>query len=173
VTWIPTRRGRGQISSRPVFAGPWSSTKAAVAAIGAGGHILVHACEQLLGRYEVPHFGSSDLVHGDFRLGNVLLDDHRQLSAVIDIEALGSGTRVFDYATLLDHQEADYDAITLLIGAAKDVAGPAVLAHCFAHVALDLVLFLHRRFPTPGAAVPNQRAGALSQRVTAMSRLLT
>ena len=106
-------------------------------------------------------------------MGNVLFDDHRQLSAVIDIEALGSGTRVFDYATLLDHQEADDDTTALLIGAAIDVAGPAVLAHCFAHVALDLVLFLHRRFPTPGAAVPNQGPKALSQRVTAMSRLLT
>jgi hypothetical protein len=60
------------------------------------------------------------------------------VTGVIDIEALGSGTRAFDYATLLDYDLADATAVELLVAAGTEVAGPAVLAHCFVHVVLDL-----------------------------------
>jgi hypothetical protein len=41
----------------------------------------------------------------------------QDLDWVADIEALGSGTRVFDYATLLHQQQADDDAVRLLVDA--------------------------------------------------------
>ena len=153
------------------FAAHWSSITAAVEATGAGGRGLVQVCARLLARFEMPTFPLSDLVHGDFRLGNVLFDDER-VSGVIDIEALGSGTRVFDYATLLDHQPAEEDALQLLVDAGSQVASPAVLAYCQVHVLLDLALFMHRRLPTADPAEPDRRANALAARAQFVGRVL-
>ncbi|RCK68922.1 hypothetical protein DT076_13465 [Desertihabitans brevis] len=58
---------------------------------------------------------------------------------MVDIEAIGSGSRVFDYATLLDHQRIEPAALELLVTAAAAVAGPGLLRACFDLVALDLV----------------------------------
>lgn len=139
----------------------------AVAAIDAGGQALVDRCVRLLAHFGQPVFPRVDLVHGDFRLGNILLVDG-SVSGVVDIEALGSGTRVFDYATLLDHDLADDAAVTLLIDAAKQIAGPAVLAHCFVHVAIDLALFMNRRVPSIRRSFLDTRLSALADRVGLM-----
>ena len=82
------------------------------------------------------------MVHGDFRPANILFD-HGTVSGVIDIEAIGSGTRVFDYATFLDHPDIDTDALQLIVMTAAGIAGPAVLRACFARVALDLASFIY------------------------------
>jgi aminoglycoside phosphotransferase (APT) family kinase protein len=51
-----------------------------------------------------PHRGfelpTGDLVHGDLNPDNVLLDGDR-ISALIDVEAVGRGSRMHDLATLL------------------------------------------------------------------------
>lgn len=125
------------------FSDEWASTIADVSATGGAGAELVEQASRLLSRYEFPLFPQADLVHGDFRLGNIVFDDDA-VSGVIDIEALGSGTRVFDYATLLDDDRADASAVQLLVDAGSDVAGPAVLAHSLVHVFLDLARFMHR-----------------------------
>jgi Ser/Thr protein kinase RdoA (MazF antagonist) len=153
------------------FRNEWTSTITQVNATGAGGVRLARLCAQLLSRYELPVLPAADMVHGDFRLGNILFD-HGRVSGVIDIEALGSGTRAFDYATLLDHQAADDGAVELLLDAGSQVAGSAVLAYCFAHVVLDLVLFMHRRLPTADSTEPDRRAEALSNRVQLAARIL-
>lgn len=142
-----------------------------VSATGVAGVELSARTAQLVSRYDVPVFPRSDLVHGDFRLANVLFDDDT-VRGVIDIEALGSGTRAFDYATLLDHEVADDSAVELLVAAGSQVAGPAVLAHCFAHVVLDLALFVHRHPLTAGTDQADQRMRSLAARVELVSRLL-
>lgn len=43
---------------------------------------------------------SDDLVHGDINLGNALIDADGNLVGVIDITALGAGSRAIDYAAL-------------------------------------------------------------------------
>ncbi len=145
----------------------FAASRAAVAAIGPAGRALVDYCDRLLDHFEQPVLPRTDLVHGDFRLGNILLVDGR-VSGVVDIEALGSGTRVFDYATLLDHHPADDEAVALLMDAAKQVAGPAVLAHCFVHVVVDLALFMHQRMPTAQRPALNGKLRALADRVQQM-----
>lgn len=149
----------------------WPSTCAAASATGSESARLVDEGVRLMNRYEPPVLPSHDLVHGDFRLSNILWAGD-QVSGVIDIEALGSGSRVFDYATLLDHEAADEAAIELLVAAGARVAGPAALAWCLVHVCLDLVLFMARRRSARKAAEVEQRSRALRERVELVARLL-
>jgi aminoglycoside phosphotransferase (APT) family kinase protein len=154
------------------FRDEWTSTISDVSATGDAGVELAEHAARLLSRYELPVFPNVDLVHGDFRLGNILFDE-KAVSGVIDIEALGSGTRAFDYATLLDHDLADDTAVELVVAAGSEVAGPAVLASCLVHVVLDLARFMHR---SPLPAVTHQadrRMVGLSNRVQFVARLLT
>lgn len=153
------------------YATQWAVTVAAVAAVGPGGRSLVEATNTLLARFDAPSFPSQDLVHGDFRLANLLFDGER-VSGVVDIEALGSGSRAFDYATLLDHHEADEDAVKLLVAAGVQAAGPAALAYCLVHVLLDLVMFMSRRILTIDPAHPDQRAHTLAARAALVDRML-
>ncbi len=68
----------------------------------------------------------------------------------------------------LDHEPADDAAVTLLIDAAKQVAGPAVLAHCLVHVVVDLALFMHRRMPSAQRPSLDGRLNALADRARQM-----
>jgi len=132
--------------TRDRLAGGWDHTRKAIASSSTQGPGFVESIDALLasfGRVELP---AGDLVHGDFRLDNVLFDSER-VAAVIDIEALGSGTRAFDYATLLTVDDADPAGWELTRLAGEQVAGPGVLAHCFALVALDLAEFVRQRVP--------------------------
>ncbi|MGW0708283.1 phosphotransferase family protein [Streptomyces sp. NPDC002643] len=119
------------------------------------GRELVGVCERLLAAHGPVTLPTGDLVHGDFRPGNILFHAGR-VTGVVDIEALGSGTRAFDYATLLSTPDLTPAAVRMLRAAGEEVAGPGVLAYCFAHVALDLAVFVHRR---------NLRAGIESVRM--------
>lgn len=115
-----------------------------LAQTGPPGRRLVDACEQLLATHGPVTLPTGDLVHGDFRPSNILFDAGR-VSGVIDIEALGSGTRVFDYATLLSAHDITPEAMDLLCTAGELVAGPPALAYCYAHIALGLAVFVHQR----------------------------
>ncbi|MEU8832217.1 aminoglycoside phosphotransferase family protein [Streptomyces sp900116325] len=130
------------------------------AEIGPTGRDLVNACERLLAAHGTVTLPTGDLVHGDFRPGNILFHADR-VSAVVDIEALGSGTRVFDYATLLSAHDITPAALQLLCAAGARVAGPGALAYCFVHVVLDLAVFVHRRNLRPGI----QNVSTLHERV--------
>lgn len=114
---------------------------------GATGRKPAHACGQLPAAHGPVALPSGDLVHGDFRPGNILFHADR-ISGVIDIEALGSGTRVFDYATLLSAHDITPGAMGILSTAGERVAG--ALAYCFAHVVLELTAFVHHRELEPG-----------------------
>ncbi|WP_369069076.1 phosphotransferase [Kineococcus terrestris] len=66
-----------------------------------------------------------DLVHGDLSEGNVLLVDGR-LSGVVDVEALGHGSRLHDLATLTVHSalRGEDSCTARLLEAACEVADP-------------------------------------------------
>ncbi|MFB7763310.1 MULTISPECIES: phosphotransferase [Streptomyces] len=132
--------------ARNRLAGEWDHARQAVADSGGEGRRFVAALDALVASFGQVELPSEDLVHGDFRLDNVLLRWGRVV-AVIDIEALGSGTRAFDYATLLTVDDMDRTGWDLTRAAGEQVAGPGVLAHCFTLVALDLVDFVRQRNP--------------------------
>lgn len=150
----------------------WTSTLSEVSATGVAGAELAEHAARLLSLYEIPVFPKADLVHGDFRLGNILFNEET-VSGVIDIEALGSGTRAFDYGTLLDHDLADDTAVELLVAAGSEVSGRAVLAYCLVHVVLNLALFMHRSRLSAVTHQADRRIAALSTRVQFVSRLLS
>jgi aminoglycoside phosphotransferase (APT) family kinase protein len=145
----------------------WTSTVAAVRDVG--GEDLVEACTRMLSTHDDPDLPEGDLVHGDFRLSNVLFVDDR-VAGVVDIEAVGSGSRVFDYATALDSRSADDTAIAFLVDAAVRATRPGVLARCLVHVVLDLVLFVRDHPET--LTSPAGRARELAQRVRLVSENL-
>jgi aminoglycoside phosphotransferase (APT) family kinase protein len=91
----------------------------------------------------------ADLVHGDFNSCNIFLHDSA-VSGVIDVEALGSGTRAVDYAWLLrEAYVEDYgqEVIAMIRSAGERVAGPRVLAVCMAATVFDIVRFKLRHQP--------------------------
>jgi aminoglycoside phosphotransferase len=90
-----------------------------------------------------------DLVHGDFNSCNIFLRDDT-VSGVIDVEALGSGTRAVDYAWLLREAHVeDYgpEVIAMIRRAGEAVAGPRVFAVCMAATVFDIVRFKLRYQP--------------------------
>jgi aminoglycoside phosphotransferase (APT) family kinase protein len=89
---------------------------------------------------------STDLVHGDLHPGNVLVADGRVVG-VIDVEAIGSGTRAIDLAPLLATayaQGASPRTVATLGRAAAAPAGPAGLVLCTAASFFTMTMFLAR-----------------------------
>ena len=145
--------------------------RAGAVAAGDAGQDLAAACDRLLdplaGEIAWPR---ADMVHGDFRLANILFQ-HGTVAGVIDIEAIGSGTRVFDYATLLDHSRIDPGALELLVETAVGIAGSGVLRACFAWVALDLARFMAATTLPNAQEHLDNRVRELTGRVIAVDRL--
>ncbi|WP_286344162.1 aminoglycoside phosphotransferase family protein [Frondihabitans sucicola] len=138
------------------------SLRVAAQATGHDGRRLLGLCERLTRDADRIDWPRTDLVHGDFRPANVLFD-RGLISGVIDIEAIGSGPRAFDYATLLSHLSIESDALALLVAAGCASSRPAVLRACVGHVFLDLVRFMSRN-PEIGARERAERARALGDR---------
>jgi hypothetical protein len=90
-----------------------------------------------------------DLVHGDLSSHNVLVD-RGSVTGVLDIEALGSGTRVIDLAGILREGHlwrGDRMALRRLRRAAEAIAGHGVLTVCVAANVLSAVALALRRRP--------------------------
>ncbi|WP_328325088.1 aminoglycoside phosphotransferase family protein [Kribbella sp. NBC_00382] len=101
---------------------------------------LCHGLENL----ELP---SGDLVHGDLSTNNVLVQDGR-VTGVVDIEALGSGTRVFDLASLLREGylwRGDPSALATIRTEAERIAGPDVLKICVSSTVFEVLDFERAR----------------------------
>ena len=117
--------------------------------LGPSGTELIARYDRLLASYGVVDLPRGDMVHGDFNTCNILLD-RGAVSAVIDIEELGSGTRVIDYGCLLrEAYVAHYDpeVRVLVRRAGEAVAGPGALAVCVAAAAFFIVGFKRRYQP--------------------------
>jgi aminoglycoside phosphotransferase (APT) family kinase protein len=132
--------------ARDRLAGGWDHARKAMAGSGPRGLRFVASIDALFAFFGQVELPTGDLVHGDFRLDNILFSSE-QVAAVVDIEALGSGTRAFDYATLLTVDDVDPAGWELTRIAGEQVAGPGVLAHCFALVALELADFVRQHAP--------------------------
>lgn len=106
-----------------------------------------------------PHRGvnlrATDLVHGDFNAGNIFLLDGR-ISAVVDVEALGKGSRFHDLATLLVYARlfnSEPGACDTLLAYAHRDAAPGELEVSFAACLLGLLAFLTEHHPENAATI--------------------
>jgi len=96
------------------------------------------------------HLPSGDMVHGDFNSCNIFLDSGA-VSGVIDIEAIGSGTRAVDYAWLLREAYLENygpEVIAMIRRAGEAVAGPEALRVCMAATVFDIFRFKLRHQPS-------------------------
>jgi aminoglycoside phosphotransferase (APT) family kinase protein len=86
-----------------------------------------------------------DLVHGDFHKGNVLLEGER-ITALVDVEMLGKGSRFHDVATLIGFKvvfgagPAD-PVLEPLIAYGKKHAAPGEFEVCMTAVIVDFLGF--------------------------------
>jgi aminoglycoside phosphotransferase (APT) family kinase protein len=124
---------------------------------GEAGSTVVDAFDRLcrpLADLELP---ARDMVHGDFSLDNFLVLDG-QVSGVIDIEAIGSGSRVFDLAAVIRSaylRDAEASGLDRVRQVAENVAGPDVLRIFAAATLYDILIFgLERWEHGIDAAVP-------------------
>ncbi|WP_020576811.1 aminoglycoside phosphotransferase family protein [Actinopolymorpha alba] len=118
--------------------------------IGSAGVELVEHFDAVLAPYTALDLPGGDLVHGDFNTCNVLTHHDGGVSAVIDVDACGSGTRAVDYARLLREayvRGGEPEAIAAIRLAGEAVAGPGVLAICAAATAFDITHFMYRYDP--------------------------
>ena len=112
---------------------------------------LVDRFVELCADHREHRLPNADLVHGDLHPDNVLVSG-RRIVAVIDVEAIGSGTRTVDLAGLLRTayaQKAPPGVLAALRDAAAAPAGPAGLVLCTAAGFFAMTVFLARRDP-PG-----------------------
>jgi len=105
---------------------------------------------------------NDDLVHGDLNAENVLIS-HGKLAALIDVEAVGRGSRLHDLTTLLlyewlwgDHQVQDR-----LLVECRSIAAPGWLEIILSAVAVDLLAFGVRHWPPADLASACYAAAAL------------
>jgi aminoglycoside phosphotransferase (APT) family kinase protein len=117
--------------------------------LGPAGDQVLAAYDRLLadaGRVRLP---GHDMVHGDFNSCNLLLRAGG-VAGVIDVQDLGSGSRVVDYACLLReaYVESYGDDVTRPIRRAGEaVAGWPALVLCVAAAAFFIVEFKRRHQP--------------------------
>lgn len=146
---LPSRDRNADALAAATDDGP-GSLRQAVAALDAPGAALLGRYDRLLDAAGPVALPVGDLVHGDFNSCNILLREGA-VSAVIDIDELGSGTRVLDYAALLREAYVEGyhpDVASRIQQAAEQVAGPAVLAWCAAPAAFFITPFKARHAPT-------------------------
>jgi hypothetical protein len=128
-----------------------------------GGSRLASAVDRvrrLAGLSELP---DRDLVCGVFSLENVLFGPDG-VRAVIDVQALGRGTRAFDLAVLysrLSSAERRSAIGRRLRVTAEDIAGPGAFAVCLAAELVGVLHFVIRNNPAVGEAAFTAAADAL------------
>jgi aminoglycoside phosphotransferase (APT) family kinase protein len=129
--------------ARSVVFGDAGAARDRLRASGPAGAAVVEAFLRLCHGLEDLELPSGDLVHGDLSTHNVLVQDG-QVSGVVDIEALGSGTRVFDLAGLLREGylwRGDPQALAMIRTEAERIAGPDVLKICVASTVFEVLDF--------------------------------
>lgn len=127
--------------------------KRVLSALGQPGELLIDHYRWLCGQLGPVGLPANDLVHGDFNTCNTLFQN-RRLRGVVDVEAMGSGSRVIDYACLLreafvsgDGQADNRATLDMIRTAAEAVAGRSALAVCVAATAFDVAAMSQRYEP--------------------------
>lgn len=129
--------------ARSVVFGETAPARDRLRASGPAGAAVVEAFLHLCHGLKDLELPSSDLVHGDLSTNNVLVEDG-QVTGVVDIEALGSGTRVFDLASLLREGylwRGDPPAMVAIRTEAERIAGPDVLKICVTSTVFEVLDF--------------------------------
>ena len=106
----------------------------------------------------IPALPSSEFVHGDFSTRN-LLADQGGLSAVIDIEGFGRGTRTIDLVALLAASQRNKAADARIKQEAIAASDETTFLACLTHWVLAMLLAVTEGTARPDVAA--QRAGAL------------
>jgi aminoglycoside phosphotransferase (APT) family kinase protein len=125
------------------MSGGAESLPSRVAALGPGEAAVAERALAVLDRVGPVWLPADDLVHGDLNLGNVLVDADGRLVGIVDIEAMGAGSRAIDYATLWHScaDEVDGVGLSLVRAAGERAAGPAGFLMCALWIALEYVRF--------------------------------
>jgi len=131
------------------FDGGLGRTRTFLCGLGPAGCDLVRHYDRVLERHPGVRLPDDDLVHGDLNSCNVLMQDGK-ITGLIDIEALGRGTRVIDYAWLVREvfgTGRDPSIADILRRPAEKVAGPGALAVCVTATVFDILRFIHGHSP--------------------------
>jgi aminoglycoside phosphotransferase (APT) family kinase protein len=121
---------------------------------------LIAGYEQLCRPYREVELPTTDLVHGDLNVGNLLVHNNR-ITGIVDIEAAGGGTRAYDLvalATSAARDNAPPGIDEFFYEAALKAAGHAATAVCAASAYASITAFVHTISP---ASLPlTHRGGA-------------
>lgn len=120
-----------------------------VAAFSSDGAEFVETVRERTAPFRDIKLRSTDLVHGDLNPSNIFLLEGR-ISAVVDVEALGKGSRFHDLATLLVYARlgnAEPAACDVLLDYARRNAAPGELEVSFAACLLGLLEFMTHHHP--------------------------
>jgi aminoglycoside phosphotransferase (APT) family kinase protein len=143
----PTDRDWSEYDRRVVFAGE-SGFAARLRGFSATAAALVDRLDAWAAPWRDTRWPATDLVHGDLNPDNILVADGR-VSALIDVEALGAGSRVHDVATLIMYAwlaTEPGDLGPLLVHAHR-IARPGELAVHLGSCLLGLLAFGADRWP--------------------------
>jgi aminoglycoside phosphotransferase (APT) family kinase protein len=121
----------------------FGEARARLHASGVPGRLVVEAFDRLCAPVRNVVLPADDMVHGDLGWENIMAKDGA-VTGVIDIEAVGSGSRVYDLAKLIVHGyvwDARPTALEKVRRHSEDVAGPDVLCLFAAANAYNLLNF--------------------------------
>lgn len=112
---------------------------------------LLAAVELVVRPYMNTELPTEDIVHGDFNPDNVLVNSDR-VTAIIDLEAAGCGSRAIDLAVLLGwgYEETAPAERDRIISRIAEIVGPAGLAVCLGYQILNMVAYAATHFGRAG-----------------------
>lgn len=139
-----------------------NDNRVAVANSGPAGAYVSEVITRLNRDHEDVELPVDDLVHGDLNPDNVLIANGR-LAALIDVEAVGRGTRLHDLTTLLLYAAlwGDHDVQDRLTVACRTIAGRGWMEVSLSAGAVDLLAFGVLHWPPDDLATACGAAAAL------------
>jgi hypothetical protein len=96
--------------------------------------------------HPLPDLQSHDLVHGDYNQGNILIAPGR-VTAFVDTDELGTGTRYFDLVDLFDHSYQNHDPPAGYELLRKTVVDGKGFWACLATTAIGKMNWFMKRMP--------------------------